>query len=482
MHNVSSGAGHFIARAVLAAAGVLLYNTAMPVKKNKRTHNSFYKLLAMAAALCIAAGTAAVAFALAPAAPRPLDQMERMELEAQLDGRYRRRAALLSALPYRLSESSTGALEIWSRAAIIADVNTGNILYEKNADQSIPPASMTKLFVMAVTEFEIASGRISLEDKVPLPEESWAVNLPPDSSLMYLQEGQRPTLRELMLGLSVNSGNDAAIAVAVHTAGSVKEFVGRMNRLARDLGLEHTRFVEPSGYSEENVTTARDFAKFCAWYIRNFEQSLAAFHAQRTFTWSGITRANTNKLLDALAGCDGLKTGYITESGYNICVTAERGGHRFVSVTMGGPGNNAAEGDRTRVHDGTALMEWAFANFAVHTETNSDFHRAVKVFGSRERSVYAVPAYSGTFSVPKGAQITESIVLPDALSFDDMAVAQGLPPSAKADIPEGTPIGKIVYSSPEGTMQEVPLVTERALSRNGAAMHLMDRIIWHIIK
>jgi D-alanyl-D-alanine carboxypeptidase (penicillin-binding protein 5/6) len=162
----------------------------------------------------------------------------------------------LSELPYNIEspELSQPKLALYAKSAILVDTATGNILFEKNADAIIPPASMTKIALMYVVFQEIAAGNISLTDIVELPPESWWINAPPGSSLMFLEEGQIVTLEELLIGLSVASGNDAAIAVAYHVAGSVPEFCARMTQEMRKLGLQVTTFVEPSGYSEKNIT------------------------------------------------------------------------------------------------------------------------------------------------------------------------------------------------------------------------------------
>ena len=184
-----------------------------------------------------------------------LTQNQILQLESFLMENYPQNYQILKNLPYNISKPE---LEIWANSAILIDTSNGNILYEKNADKIIPPASMTKLFAMFVVEEEIAAGRLSYDQKIPLPPETWACNMPPHSSLMFLGKDQNVTLEELLLGLSICSGNDAAYALAFATCGSMEEFVGRMNQVAENLGLKNTHFVESSGYSEKNSTTARE--------------------------------------------------------------------------------------------------------------------------------------------------------------------------------------------------------------------------------
>ncbi|MDR2747680.1 MAG: serine hydrolase, partial [Treponema sp.] len=145
-------------------------------------------------------------------------------------------AARAQAAP-GLLEPSNPAPKIASRAALLLDAETGTVLYEKNADEPIPPASLTKLMTAHIALRETAAGRISLDERMQPPRESWAVNQPPRSSLMFLAAGQQVSLRELLLGMAVPSGNDAAVAVALRLAPSVADFVEMMNREAQNLGL-----------------------------------------------------------------------------------------------------------------------------------------------------------------------------------------------------------------------------------------------------
>ena len=214
--------------------------------------------------------------------PEALTQEQREKLSELLRENYPQKYNYLKALPYNIGQPQ---LDVWAKAAILIDVSNGNILYEKNADEVIPPASMTKLFAMYVVEEEVAKGRLSYNQLVPLPPESWACNMPPHSSLMFLGKDQQVTLEELLLGLSICSGNDAAYALAYTVCGSMDEFVERMNLVAKELGLSHTHFVESSGYSEKNQTTAREMAAFAGIYLKRFPESIHRFHSVLSFTY-----------------------------------------------------------------------------------------------------------------------------------------------------------------------------------------------------
>lgn len=388
---------------------------------------------------------------------------------------------IVSALPYPVTPAD---LTVHSGSAILIDAATGSILYEKNADAVIPPASMTKLVVMYVVFQEIATGRISLDDIVPLPPESWAVNAPPQSSLMFLAEGQRVTLRELLLGLAVASGNDAAVAVAHYVSGSVDKFIERMNHEMEILGLEKTRFVEPSGYSELNLTTPREFAAFARVYLSRYPESLEAFHSQPSITYpqehnlpewhqdkeQAIFQQSTNKLLGVLPGCDGLKTGFIYESGYNLSLTAQRGKTRFISITMKGPGTGSVEGNRYRVADGTTLMEWAFSCFATH------FKQAIKpmsvpVLGGGKNKVSVAPAHTTPLTVP--ALFKEQS---PSMAASAITTQISIPAYVHAPLQTGDVVGKVSYVLGDVVLEEVPLIAVAPVEKGNGFKQLVDKL------
>ena len=423
-----------------------------------------------------------------------LTQNQILQLESFLMENYPQNYQILKNLPYNISKPE---LEIWANSAILIDTSNGNILYEKNADKIIPPASMTKLFAMFVVEEEIAAGRLSYDQKIPLPPETWACNMPPHSSLMFLGKDQNVTLEELLLGLSICSGNDAAYALAFATCGSMEEFVGRMNQVAENLGLQNTHFVESSGYSEKNTTTAREMAAFCRIYIKNHPESIKRFHSVLDFTYPKkhnladgdviqaqdfskgipehitmpITQKNTNPLLGKLEGVDGLKTGYIDESGYNLSLTAVRNGTRFLSVTMEGPGNSSVEGQKGRVHDGTELMEWAFSSFADFSLEMYSHPYFVRVFGAKEKGINLIPALTDkTLSVPYvyGESMEEN--LQNVKVFLNIENLFG-------SVNAGEICGNIKFYLDDYLLQEIPLLADRTVEESNFVIRLADRIV-----
>lgn len=269
-----------------------------------------------------------------------------------------------------------------AKSAILIDSQTGTILFEKNSNLSIPPASMTKLMSLYVVYKKIGEGVVSKNEIIRISKNADFRSLPPHSSLMFLEEGQEVTIADLMLGMAVPSGNDAAIAIAERIAGSVEGFVRLMNQEAEKLGLNSIHFEDASGLSSENRVTAADFVQFCSEYINRFPEALDELHSVSSFTypkeknWKAngtsvygpITQYNRNNLLTTYAPVDGLKTGYIDESGYNIALTAtmnnnQKSKRRLIAVILGGLGENSTEGSLLRAIDGINLLSYGFYNF-----------------------------------------------------------------------------------------------------------------------
>jgi D-alanyl-D-alanine carboxypeptidase (penicillin-binding protein 5/6) len=391
----------------------------------------------------------------------------------------------LPAVADTITAKAENAPDIGSRAAVLIDAETGALLYAKNPDEMIPPASLTKLMTIHVALKEAAAGNVSLDERVELPRQSWAVNQPPRSSLMFIAAGQRASLRELILGLAVPSGNDAAVAVALRVAPSVEAFAGKMNGEARLLGLEKTRFVEPSGISEHNMTSAGEFALFCREYIRLHPETLAEFHSAAEFGYpkpenvaeqyrenpGTITQMNRNRLLDAassggqrnanaVTGVDGLKTGYIDEAGYNIALTAERDGTRLIAVILGAPANNRGESIRDK--DGRNLLNWGFDNFKTLRPV-FPAPEPLRVWKGKTDYVNHAPAEALNFTVRagRGAELNLTPEYAEPLS---------------APLPPGSRVGTLVISDNLGELRRVPLVTTENVEQGGFFKRLFDSI------
>ncbi len=228
-----------------------------------------------------------------------------------------------------------------TRSAIVIDTATGRVLFEQAADDPIAPASVTKIITLYILFDAVREGRIHLSDSVEVSRR--AANT--GGSRMGLKAGKHVPLEELIKGIAVVSGNDACVAAAEHLCGDVETFVRKMNMKARELGMTNTRFMTPNGLpAAGQVTTARDISKLSMAYLRRFPDALS-IHSMQCYTYNSRTHHNANRLLGKCPGVDGIKTGFVCASGYNIAATAKRGDTRILAVVMGAPspGIRAAE-------------------------------------------------------------------------------------------------------------------------------------------
>ena len=292
---------------------------------------------------------------------------------------------------------------------------------------------------------------------------------------MFLANGQQLNLRELLLGLAIPSGNDAAVAVALRFAPSVEAFTEMMNREAAGMGLTKTRFTEPSGICEYNMTTAREFAHFCRIYLELWPENLRDYHSIREFSYPRAenvaepfrqnprtrSQRNRNALLGRLEGVDGLKTGYIDESGFNIALTAERGGTRFIAIILGAPADWG--GDRIRDEDGRRLLEWSFSRYKTVKPPRPNALAPVRIWKGRENHVEIVwgAPLGFTASTERGENLSWDIETTDPLI---------------APLPAESPAGSLVLYDSFGELRRVPLITAREAERGGFFKRLFDSI------
>ena len=381
--------------------------------------------------------------------------------------------------PDELAVYLLDAPEIISRAAVLIDAQTGALLYSKNPDVLIPPASLTKLMTMRLLLKAIDEGKLSYDDLVEITVESWAQSQPRNSSLMFLEPGQIVTVREIMLGMSVPSGNDAAVAAALHLAPNMAEFVNMMMAEARRMGMYTTRFIESSGISSRNRTTAAEFALFCRQYLELHPESLKEFHsvtrfsyplasnmpANRRSSYQTYTQSNPNTLLNTFEGVDGLKTGYIGASGHNIALTALRDQTRFILVLLGAPVN--AGGARLRSEEGSLLLSWAFDNFkTVHPEIDY----------SDEAGLFKAPLWKGkedevTLMLDESEDFTTHISRGSVLKYETSITDTLIAPLA-----EGAQVGYLYISDEYGVLSKKPLVTAVSYEKGNFFKNL-----WHSI-
>ncbi len=387
-------------------------------------------------------------------------------------------AAAASAGPAMTTgHPSSDPLPLSARSAILVDEASGRVLYQKNPDQAMVPASLAKLMTLHIVYQKLADRTISRSDVVTLSSNAWADHQAPGSTLMNLGPGQIVTVQELMLGAAIMSGNDAATALAEYTAGSTGAFVRMMNEEARFLGYTTMRFTDPAGVNPDNRVTAREFADFCRRYIDLHPEALRELHSQREFDYPlpqnmpGVRRArletkkqyNGNWLVWDGIGVDGLKTGHLDDENFTAAITAQRGGTRLIAVLLGVPGRGLSDGARRRTDDSVTLLSWGFRAFAtVDLETPS--LPAVRVWKGESAAVPVQPADPVRLTLSKDER--------DNLTFMALARTPLIAPVYKGQV-----VGDLVYSAGTEEVGRFPLLAAEDVPGAGPLRWAWDSLL-----
>lgn len=268
-------------------------------------------------------------------------------------------------------------------SAILIDARTGNVFYEKHADDQIPPSSMTKLMTAILIFDAIKAGKLSMDQDFLISENAWRKGgAPSGSSTMYLQLNSRVKLSDLIQGIIVQSANDACIAVAEGMAGSEEAFADQMTRRARQLGLEKANFRNSTGLPDpEHLMSVRELSMLAQYIVKTYPEYYH-YYSQREFTWNKITQKNRNPLLLDYPGADGMKTGYTKAGGYGLVGSAIRDGRRLVLVV-----NGASSIDERR-KEAQKILDWGFKQFRpVEVYNANDRVARARVWGGESRWV-----------------------------------------------------------------------------------------------
>ena len=261
--------------------------------------------------------------------------------------------AVVLSLAAGLPISSATARDTPARQAILIDVATGTVLFSKNADERMPPASMSKLMTAYMVFERLADGRLSLDDEFPVSERAWRKG----GSKMFVEVGKRVRVEDLLRGIIVQSGNDACIVVAEGLSGSEQAFAEEMTKKADEIGLTDSNFRNASGWPDpDHYMSARDLARLATRLVQDFPQ-FYPIYSEKEFTFAGIKQGNRNPLLYKNMGADGLKTGHTEESGYGLTASAVRDGRRLVLVV------NGLESVTQRARESERLLQWGFREF-----------------------------------------------------------------------------------------------------------------------
>ena len=330
---------------------------------------------------------------------------------------------------------------IGAKSYLVIDATTGKELASLDPDTPLAPASLTKIMTTYVVFKALSQGQIQLADEVTISERAWRT----PGSRMFVEVGKRVKIEELLLGLIVQSGNDAGVALAEHIAGTEGVFAEMMNQQAQQLGMLSSNFLNATGLpAEGHVTTARDLATLARAMIEEFPDYYA-WHAVKEYTFNDITQSNRNKLLWRDSSVDGLKTGHTDDAGYCLVASAARDGMRIVSVVMG------TSSEKSRADGSQALLNYGFRFF----ET---------------RLLYKAGEEVTTARVWKSANLTSRLgVLEDLYitvrrgSYDQLVSTIDIPAIVEAPVAAGQPVAELKIGLGEEQVLSTPL---RALDDN----------------
>ena len=331
-----------------------------------------------------------------------------------------------------------------AKAYVLMNFKSGRVLVEKHPHAHMAPASTTKLMTAYIVFQELKAGRIHLDTTFPVSDKAWHQA----GSRMFLKPGSQVSVGELLQGLLVPSGNDAAVTLAQGIAGSTDSFVGLMNGYAQRLGLHDTHYADVTGLpAPDHYTSALDLAKLSRAIIQQFPEYYHYF-SEKQFTWDNIKQSNFNKLLWLDNSVDGLKTGYTSEAGYCLAASAKRGNARMIAVIMGA---NEPKATSAQNYINLARVNDALLNYGFHFFNTRELYKAgqvlarPRVWGGATRTLPLGPGKPLYVTYPSGR-------------YADLQAQMHLPASLEAPIRQGQVIGNVVIKMGTKVMARVPLV------------------------
>ncbi|WP_027069747.1 D-alanyl-D-alanine carboxypeptidase family protein [Novilysobacter defluvii] len=344
-------------------------------------------------------------------------------------------------------------------AWILVDAASGKVLAGENIDEPLPPASITKVMTSYVIAAEMAAGKISPDDQVRMSENAWRKGgASTDGSYSGFEVNQSAPLVEMEKGMVVQSGNDAAIALAEHVAGSEQAFAALMNQYAQRLGLTNTHFANATGLPDEgHVSTARDLAMLGIALARDYPEAYS-YNAIKEFTVGSITQPNRNVLLWRDSSVDGIKTGHTSAAGYCLLASAKRGDQRLVSVVLG------STSERQRADDSQALLNWGFRFFETHGLYEPGTAVATQRVWKGQADEISLGVESPVLvTVPRGR-------------YEQLQPMMDVPSVLVAPFEQGQQVGTVRVMLDDEVLAERPLVALEPVERAG-----FFKRIWHEI-
>lgn len=361
-------------------------------------------------------------------------------------------------------QTSDTAVEVTAPSAILMEMTTGTVLYEKDADTARPPASVTKVMTMLLIFDALAEGKIQLEDKVTTSEYASSMG----GSQVFLETGEKQTVETLLKCISITSANDACVAMAEYISGNEEEFVRQMNLRAEGLGMKHTHFVNCNGLDAEgHETSARDIAlmsrelllkypeihNYCTIWMENITHTTSKGSSE-----FGLT--NTNKLIRQYEYATGLKTGSTGKAKFCVSATAEKNGVSLIAVIMG------AEDSKARFKDAVTLLNYGFGKCQMYTDENMPSLDPISVTGGIQESISLEYEKKFTYLDTTGANlnaVTSRLQIPDKVN---------------APVKKGDTVGQRIYYLDEKEIGSVNLLAEETVKKAGFFDYLRKALYW----
>ncbi|MDO8825685.1 D-alanyl-D-alanine carboxypeptidase family protein [Methylophaga sp.] len=347
------------------------------------------------------------------------------------------------------------APSIAGTAYILQDYDSGQILMSQNADERLPPASITKLMTSYVVSQEVYDGNIRLDDEVLISEKAWRMI----GSRSFIEVNTKVTVEALFRGMIVQSGNDAAVALAEHVAGSEEVFAQMMNQYAQKLGMYNTNYQNATGLpGAEHYTTAHDIAILSAAMIRDFPEHYK-WYSEKEYTYNGITQHNRNKLLWRDNTVDGLKTGHTEEAGYCLSASAKRDGMRLIAVVMGTASENA------RAQEIQKMFNFGFRFFETHQLYAADEAiTQTKVWKGQTNQLNLGLAKPLSITVPRGR-------------YKDLQASTNIQQPVVAPIAKGTELGEVEIRLGDEVVAQQKLVAVNDVEKGSWWRRIIDSLL-----
>ncbi len=373
-------------------------------------------------------------------------------------------SVLIASLPLRAELALIPAPpKIAASSYILMDANSGYVITQHNADEPLPPASLTKLMTSYVLSYELERGHVDNDEMVTISRRAWAQNpVFAGSSLMWIEVGKKVSVGDLHKGIVISSGNDATVAIAEHLAGSEEAFADIMNQHAKRLGMANSHFVNSHGLPHpDHQSSARDLA-LLSQAILQFPKEYALY-SQKEFTYNNIRQTNRNRLLWSDPSVDGLKTGHTTRAGYCLVTSAKRDGMRLISVVMG------ADSESSRERETQKLLSYGYRYFETHKlyEEQQELTQHKLWKGAKDQVTLGV-ADTVYLTIPRGShdQLKAELVVDDML---------------QAPVERGQQYGQLVVELEGETLLTRPLIALESVEQGSLFKRLWDSIVLFVL-